>query len=436
MKKSTTEEFIEKAKEIHGDKYDYSLVEYISRNYEVKIICPVHGVFYQTPNSHLSGNGCSKCSNKYHYSENDFLEKAKNIHNNKYNYSLVNFINSKINIDIICPIHGKFSQKPNLHLIGHGCKKCANKLLSNLKLSNINNFIYKFKIIHNDKYDYSLAEYKNAKTPIKIICSIHGEFEQLPFNHLKGCGCTKCGTINSSKKQTSNTEEFIIHSKKIHNDKYDYSLVNYINNTTKIKIICPEHGIFEQTPSDHKRNRGCSICGNSSMKNKQMLGSKEFIKRSKKLYGDKFDYSLVEYKNWSTKVKIICPEHGVFEQIAGRHYNGFSCPICNVLSYNNKFLYFFYDEIYNIMKIGVSSSPEKRLNKIVGNNINNIIILKTYEKSGKLENELHKKYAQYRTEHIIYEDGKTEWFNLDKNEIINIDIFVKSYIEDNSDYNQ
>ena len=182
--------------------------------------------------------------------------------------------------------------------------------------SNTDDFIVKSKKVHGDKYNYSLVIYKNDKTKVKIICSIHGEFEQRPNSHLKGCGCKNCG--NESQKKTNIFDNFKI----THGDKYNYSLVEYKNNRTKIKIICPIHGIFEQTPYHHTNN-GCQQCATN------VLPFNLFIDKCNDIHKNKYDYSLVEYSNKS-KVRIICPTHGIFEQNHLHHSNGSGCPKCRV----------------------------------------------------------------------------------------------------------
>ena len=121
-----------------------------------------------------------------------FTEKANLKHNNKYNYSSVNYINCKIKINIICPQHGLFQQIPDSHLAGHGCPSCAinNNKIKNLKLSE--DFIKESLIIHKSKYDYSLCIYEGAFKKIEIICKNHGVFKQTPDSHLRGRGCPKC----------------------------------------------------------------------------------------------------------------------------------------------------------------------------------------------------------------------------------------------------
>ena len=125
-KKLTTEEFIKRAREVHGDKYDYSKVEYINSNTKVCIICPEHGEFWQTPGSHLSGKGCEKCV-RPSYDTKSFVDCAKKIFGDKYDYSKVEYVNTKTKVCIICSKHGEFWMKPNVHLQGCGCNLCFKK---------------------------------------------------------------------------------------------------------------------------------------------------------------------------------------------------------------------------------------------------------------------------------------------------------------------
>ena len=280
--KLTTDTFITKAKNVHGDKYDYTLVNYINAQTKIKIICPEHGVFEQTPNNHLSGKkGCPRCGGTMRLNTNIFIEKSKNIHDDKYDYSLVNYINCETKIKIICPEHGTFEQIPIDHLYNKsGCPYCGGTMKSNT-----NKFIEKSNKIHNNKYDYSLVKYINENKKIKIICSEHGIFEQTPNNHLSGKrGYPYCGGT-----MKSNIIEFIKKSNLIHNNKYDYSLVNY---ETKIKIICPEHGFFEQTPHSHLMNHGCPLCQISKGEEKIKL----FLEKNNIIYKKEHKFKDCRYK--------------------------------------------------------------------------------------------------------------------------------------------
>ena len=184
-------------------------------------------------------------------------------------------------------------------------------------------FIKKANKKHNGKYDYSKVEYIDSHTKVCIICPEHGEFWQEPANHLSGQNCPKCASIEVHTNQSNKKEGFIQKAKEIHGDKYDYSKVEYINNHTKVCIICPEHGEFWQKPIHHTQGKGCPYCGGT-----KKLSTEEFIKRANEIHKEKYDYSKVEYKTTETKVCIICPEHGEFWQTPHAHLAGQNCPKC------------------------------------------------------------------------------------------------------------
>lgn len=258
--RSNTEEFIKKAKEKHGEKYDYSKVEYINNSTKVCIVCPVHGEFNQSPNAHLSGHGCKQCANKIRkrLEKETFIERSNKIHNHKYNYLKVNYINSKTKVCIICPLHGEFWQTPTAHMEGNGCKLCGNEKQYDKLRHDSFYFINKSNIVHNNKYDYSKVEYLNSRTKVCIICPIHGEFWQNADSHLRGHGCQKC--VNTYHYTT---KEWIEEAKKIHNNKYDYSKSIYKGSKKDICIICTTHGEFLQRPNTHLNGHGCPKCKSS-----------------------------------------------------------------------------------------------------------------------------------------------------------------------------
>jgi len=261
MEKLTKEKFIERAKEVHGNKYDYSKVEYINSQTKICIICPEHGEFWQKPNSHLLGYGCNKCaiekrSKLATKTTDSFIERAKKLHGDKYDYSKVDYKGKDMNVCIICPKHGEFWQTPHNHLSGAGCPKCKNEYISKKYSDTTETFIEKAKKVHGDKYDYSKVNYINSRTKVCIVCPEHGEFWQRPNNHLNGWGCSKC---SGSEKKTTKT--YIEQAKLVHGDKYDYSELEYINNKTKVQIICKEHGVFETYPNHHLyMGIGCPKC--------------------------------------------------------------------------------------------------------------------------------------------------------------------------------
>lgn len=184
----------------------------------------------------------------------EFIIRAKAVHGDNYDYSLTNYINSYTKVKIICPIHGGFEQRSGDHLKGKGCYKCGRIKKTTKK------FIDEAIITHGNKYDYSLVDYISAKIKVKIICPIHGEFEQRSSDHLEGKGCYKCGTEKAKKNKTKTTEEFIEKAKSIHGNLFDYSDVVYEHWSSKINIKCRKHGTFTQSPSEHLKGCGCPIC--------------------------------------------------------------------------------------------------------------------------------------------------------------------------------
>jgi very-short-patch-repair endonuclease len=217
-KKKTTEEFVNEARTIHGNKYDYSKTVYVNQLTEVCIICPIHGEFWQKPKNHLKGNGCQKCKidkshrKREHYilkfagrrkikDTKDFGEYYNKLYNRNYDFSNGIYVNKDSILNIICPLHGDFRMKASYLLYdGRYCPKCSMEHKKECFSSTQKEFIDKAKNIHgNERYDYSLTEYINNKTKVKIIChekdingEEHGIFNQTPANHLKYRGCPKC----------------------------------------------------------------------------------------------------------------------------------------------------------------------------------------------------------------------------------------------------
>lgn len=252
----TRDAFIRDSIEIHGDRYDYSLVKDSRISGKVRIICKEHGEYLQNVKSHLGGRNCPKCRN-YHnrLTTDEFINRAKKKHGDRYNYSLTNYTTSNHKVKIICNIHGKFEKAPFEHLNGGGCPKCSDRRSNNLE------FKEKSTKIHGNIYDYSLVDYINSNTKVKIICEEHGIFEQTPDKHLSGSGCRLCGIDKSAQLKVSSTEEFIDKANKIHGDRYNYSLVEYDQYNLKVKIICKTHGEFDQIPNSHLNGSGCPACG-------------------------------------------------------------------------------------------------------------------------------------------------------------------------------
>ena len=270
IKKLTQEEFINRCKEKHSDDLiDYSETVYKDNRTKVFFICKKCGnKFYQSPSNFLNGKGCPLCSRKQQWKNKsfnceDFIKRAKKKHGTyRYDYSKVDYINYKTSVLIGCKKCGKwFYQIPMNHVNGNGCPECY---INEMKKGS-EKFIKEANKKFDNKYDYSLVDYKNNKTKVKITCPIHGIFEQGPTTHLNSSyGCPKCATKKVHDEQKSNKEEFIKKANKLHKNKYDYSKVKYVNNSTKVCIICKKcHKEFWQKPNKHLNGQGCPNCKKS-----------------------------------------------------------------------------------------------------------------------------------------------------------------------------
>lgn len=318
-------EFITKAREVHGYQYDYSEIVYVYANEKVHIICSKHGVFQQSPSKHLAGQGCRKCSfertgKRCKLSKSDFIKKATSIHGNKYSYDKVDYKNNYTNIIISCPSHGDFEQTPGNHTYAtnqQGCPICAGKTRWD-----ISRFLEEAAKTHNGKYDYSNAIFRGLNNKLKILCPVHGEFLQSPAKHIiRKQGCPDCA---GTKKGTK--EKFIEKARTIHGNKYNYDKVVYNTTHTKIIITCPIHGDFEQTPANHthKNNpQGCYLCAG-----RERWSKDRFVNEATRVHKREYDYSNVLWNGLKEKVEIICPFHGPFRQLPVVHLNGSGCQRC------------------------------------------------------------------------------------------------------------
>ena len=357
-KKLTKEEFIKKAIEKHGGKYNYTKVDYKDNKTKVCIICKKHGEFWQIPNSHTNGNGCPKCKGeatgkRCRLSKEEFIKNANKVHRGKYNYDKVEYNGAHTKVCIICPKHGEFWQKPSDHTNGHGCPKCKGDKTRERQTLSKEDFIKKAREVHGDKYDYSKVNYDSCETKVCVICPKHGEFWQVPAYHTQGVGCPKCANEDNGNRKRLLKEEFIKKANEKHRDKYNYSKVEYNGAHTKVCIICPEHGEFWQRPADHIKGQGCPKCRNEATGERCRLSKEEFIKKANEIHKGKYNYDKVEYKNRMTKVCIICPNHGEFWQRPNDHLSGYGCPKCN-LSHLER------DVINYLDDVGITYEYQKR----------------------------------------------------------------------------
>lgn len=269
------EKLKQRISEVYGDKYDLSLIkEYKGRKHKYPIICPEHGIFYKTLEGILRGQGCPKCSKRFRYNTESFIETIKGKENMKdCTFENVEYRNNKSKVKIYC--HRK---------------------------------------------DENGVE--------------HGIFEISPSHLLSGQGCPKCRYVKSALGRRRSIAEVIETAQKVHGKKYDYSLItDYKNDRVKYPIICPEHGVFYQTMNNHiKAGQGCPVCGRIKCDKKRSITFQEFVERARDVHGEKYQYIEGSWINGSSKVGIICPKHGTFYMDANNHiFLGHNCPKCSFL---------------------------------------------------------------------------------------------------------
>ena len=338
----TKDGFIEQMIEKYGDTYDLSKVKYIDNRTEVLVFCHNHNNFFWRTPRELLIRGCPICSKCPRYTTEDFIEKANEIHNNIYNYEKVEYINAITPVEIICLNgHGSFMQTPSSHITKKtGCPKCSAEKISVKFTKSFEDFICDAIKVHKNKYNYSKSVYINNHVPIVIICNYHkSEFIQAPNSHLQGSGCPTCSREINGKKRRIPIEEFIEKANEIHSGKFSYFEVKYNRIHDQIKIYCNEHQqFFYQSGSSHlHKKQGCPMCSKIKRGMKRKMLVSEFIDRSNQIHLNNYDYSKVEYCNNKTHVELICPVHGSFFITPLAHlYLKQGCSKCSRKNYSRK----------------------------------------------------------------------------------------------------
>lgn len=332
MRKLTTQEFIEKAKSLYGDRFTYESTEYLNSRSPVTITCPTHGNFSCYANNVLQGKCvCVKCKAIASDTE-DFIQKAKEVHGDKYDYSKTEFINGSEKICIICPKHGEFWQSARQHLVlGYGCQKCGyekrtkpkpKKLTREekdiLRAEQWKEYCTKF---HEGKFDYShIHSLHTLKDYVTLTCPKHGEFKVTAQGH-KMYDCDKCSRESKAEKLRLTQEEFEERAKRVHYNKYQI-YGEYTGMHNKIKIVCPEHGEFECEAGNHLHGNGCPKCNSSygeqlvrSILNELNLEYKEQVKIEFNFQVKKLNFLVVDFVvTYKEKIYMI-------EYNGEQHYN-------------------------------------------------------------------------------------------------------------------
>lgn len=262
MRKLTTDEFVARAKQLHGDRYDYSKVDYKTQRNKVCITCKEHGDFWQEPINHLHGCGCPACgaqtaANKNRKDTESFIKRARQTHGDRYLYDKTIYVSNHKKVIITCKEHGDFLQEPSNHVSGAGCPMCKGEIISQIQTKSLDDFIKEANNVHGvGTYDYKLVKYTNGHSKVDIICPKHGIFSQMAYSHLQGVGCPHCcyskGEIKISDFLNRYDVEYIRQYKIIPNDLFCETksfLVDFY--ITKYNCFIEFNGMQHYTPIRH-----------------------------------------------------------------------------------------------------------------------------------------------------------------------------------------
>lgn len=289
-------------------------------------------------------------------------------------------------------------------------------------------FIARALMVHGDKFDYSKVAYVNSETKVIIVCPEHGEFTQRAADHMLGAGCSKCYHGANAIKRALGTEEFIDRAQEVHGNKYDYTLVTYINSSTKVAISCPTHGVFSMRPLDHTHSRqGCPKCYTTTT----VRNTEEFISKSNIVHNSKYMYNLTKYTGSKDKVVITCPTHGDFLQAPSGHLSGKGCKACGqeLTTFSGKYhneipgiVYYVHFPTINMWKIGVTTAgiTDRFRNETLPYKVVEVIEFDLVKDAYNLEIEILRVFHKYRYKGPkILRDGSTELLTIDISEYIN-----------------
>ena len=271
-------------------------------------------------------------------------------------------------------------------------------------------FIEKARAVHGDRYDYDSAVYVRARDKIIITCTKHGDFEQMPNNHLNGKGCAKCGFESTAAKKTQKAKNsFIEKARAVHGDRYCYGRAVYVRNFDKVIITCKKHGDFEQAPYSHLNGHGCARCSGL-----HRYSTQEWVQEAVAVHGDLYGYDRVAYVRAHDKVVITCKQHGKFEQTPNDHLNGQGCPSCPARYDQPTNLYLMHNGLGKV-KVGYAIDLNRRITELNRGAPFEAELLETWTLPDtttvrKIESRVHRKLAKYHAGLSGF-NGATEWFN-------------------------
>lgn len=362
------------------------------------------------------------------------INRVKTIHGNKYDYSKVNYINANTKVIIACSIHGDFEMTISSHYRGRGCRLCGIEERSKKKTLSTEQVITKFKKLPHvidGNYSFEKVNYIKTNRKVTITCNKdnHGDFEMRPNDFQKGQGCPKCGriiqAINSSINTRHSTEQFIEDAlKKQHviENGYTFEKTVYENAKSNITATCPKHGDFTIEASKLKEGFGCRLCGKEKHRIAVTKTQEQSILELTTKFGHRYDFSKFIYNGYDTKGIVICKEHGEFQTSPANLKEGINCPACSNYGFKldqPAIMYYIRVQKYGLTayKIGITNNTvKKRFSNEVGVSITELRVFE-YEYGAealKAEQQILSDFtdARWTGENLLI-NGNTEMFNYD-----------------------
>lgn len=358
-------------------------------------------------------------------SQEEVLSRFRNLNGDLYDYSRVDYKGKDIKVQIGCKTHGDFWQSPHNHYKGQGCPVCGDLKQARNTTRTTEQFVELAKSKHGDRYDYTKVDYLKSNKKVILVCREHGDFNMNPVDHLMGQGCSKCFRKRQAALQTYSTCEYVERARLKHGDKFDYSLVEYTKSSNKIDIICKEHGVFKQEAACHLTGIGCPKCADKVRADLRTKDTGDFIESAVRVHGDKYDYSESVYTKCKHRVKIICKEHGPFKQQASNHLSGFGCPKCAKFGFDpEKPAVLYVLKAGNVTKIGITNKTasfrSKAISKSYGDSFE---VVREFPLQGQFCTDLETAMLQHLRKNYnnppIRFDGFSESFiDLDADEVV------------------
>lgn len=328
-KKLTFNEFLERAKKKHtNDDYEYDEATFNGLHHKMRIVCPLHGEFWQSANDHLRGQGCPICGKlrgglKCRSNKTDFVKKYTDRYDERYDFSKFNYVKSNIKGTVICGRHGEFEATPNNLLSGEGCPMCKSENNSRSQRLSEQVINERLKNVHGNNITCDLSTYKSNNREARFICSKHGDFYSFPSNVFIGHGCPICGRKKCDDARKTQYDDVLARFEMVHGDKYTYDKATYDGVKKKMRIVCKKHGEFWQAPQNHWRGQGCPICKESKLEmevsNALTEHGIEFI-RERKLGRQHVDFYIP-----SIHVNIECQGEQHFKKKFGDKFDFNTC---------------------------------------------------------------------------------------------------------------